>query len=53
MLQQGWTVRQYLDMAREAARTIIADDPQLTAPTMSELRRRAQRIKTQLDQFRE
>jgi len=43
----------YLEQARQAAQAIIADDPDLAAPAYSELRRRVQRMKARLDQFRE
>jgi len=43
----------YLEQAREAAHEIIADDPNLKAPALAELRRRVQRLKNTLDQFRE
>ena len=43
----------FVEQARQAAQAIIADDPDLAAPALSELRRRVQRLKVQLDQFRE
>jgi ATP-dependent DNA helicase RecG len=43
----------YLEMAREAAHALIADDPTLQAPAHAELRRRAQTFRARLDQFRE
>lgn len=42
-----------LEQARTAARAIIAADPYLSSPAWAELRRRAQRLKAKLDQFRE
>ena len=43
----------YLEQARQAAQSLIADDPTLAAPALAELSRRVQRMKARLDQFRE
>lgn len=43
----------YLEQAREAAQAIIANDPDLKTPAYAELRKRTQRLKARLDQFRE
>ncbi len=39
----------YLEMAREAAQELIADDPTLKASSLSELRRRVQSLKSQMN----
>jgi len=43
----------YLEQARQAAQALIADDPDLKHPAHAELHQRVQRLKANLDQFRE